>query len=168
MVKNISVAEKVKKDIVITRVFDAPLELVWNAWTDPAQVERWWGPKDWTCPLCKIDLREGGRFLFGMQAPDYQGGQTHYSTGVYKKIVPMTYLEFTQYICDKEGNKVDPVQTGLPPDFPDEIRTVITFKSMGSKTEMTVTEYDWTVGQMREYSELGMNQTLDKLAASLK
>lgn len=167
MNKNL-IDEPRKQDIVITRTFDAPLELVWKAWTDPEQVKRWWGPKDYTSPLCKIDFREGGKYLFAMRAPKYQGGQDYYSAGVYKKIVPMEYLEFTQILSDKDGNPIDPAQIGMPSDFPKEVRTVIVFKALGSKTELTITEYDWTLGQMRDYSVAGMSQSLDKLAASLK
>jgi uncharacterized protein YndB with AHSA1/START domain len=156
-----------KEDIVITRIIDAPLELVWQAWTVAEHVMRWWGPKDYVSPFCKIDLREGGKFIFCMRAPQEQGGQDSYTAGVYTKIVPMQRLEFTQGLSDKDGNPIDPGQIGMPPDFPKEIRTVIVFKAKGSMTELTITEYDWTVGQMYIYSQLGLHQTLDKLAASL-
>jgi activator of Hsp90 ATPase-like protein len=56
---------------------------------------------------------------------------------------------------------------GMPADFPKEIPSVLAFKRVGDKTELTVTEYDWTVGQMLEMSEAGMNQCLDKLAEVL-
>src|SRR6185436_20312685 len=65
-----------KRDLVITRMFDAPVELVWKAWTEPEYVMRWWGPKNFTSPSCRIDFREGGKFVFHMRAPkDFQGGQ---------------------------------------------------------------------------------------------
>jgi uncharacterized protein YndB with AHSA1/START domain len=54
-------AQKTKgSELVITRVFDAPRELVWNAWTEPERVKRWWGPEGFTAPFCRIDLRVGG------------------------------------------------------------------------------------------------------------
>ena len=58
----------VRQDIVVTRIIDAPVELVWRAWTDPEYVKRWWGPQGYNSPFCKIDLREGGNFVFAMQA----------------------------------------------------------------------------------------------------
>jgi len=58
--------------MVVTRVFDAPRELVWKAWTDPQYVMQWWGPKDFTAPVCKMDFRVGGKFLCCMRAPDGQ------------------------------------------------------------------------------------------------
>jgi len=156
-----------KEDLVVTRIIDAPLEMVWKAWTEPEHVMKWWGPKYYTSPSCKIDLREGGKFIFCMRAPQDQGGQDSYTSGVYKKIVPMEYLEFTQGLSDKDGNPIDPAQVGMPPDFPDETRTSIVFKAKGEMTELTITEYDWPLGQMYVYSLAGLHQTIDKLAAAL-
>ncbi len=157
------------EDLVITRILDAPLEQVWKAWTDPQLVRRWWGPKYYTSPDCRIDLREGGRYIFGMRAPQEQGGGDSYTSGVYKRIIPMQLLEFTQSLSDKDGSPVDPLQMGMPPDFPKEIRTVVTFKRVHEVlTELTVIEYGWKPGQMAVYSLAGMHQSLDKLAENLK
>jgi hypothetical protein len=61
---------------------------------------------------------------------------------------------------------MEPAKLGLPPEMPQEVRNEVTFKDLGNgKTEVTVTEYDWTVGQMREMSKVGLEQCLDKMAA---
>ena len=157
-----------KRDLVVTRVFDASVERVWKAWTDPEQVMRWWGPTGFTSPSCKIDFREGGKFLFHMRAPkDFQGGQDFYTTGVYKKIVLMQLIEFSQSLADKDGNRIDPTTMGMPADFPKEIPSALAFKRVADKTELIATEYGWTVGQMRDMSESGLSECLDKLAAVL-
>ena len=157
-----------KRDVVITRLFDAPIERVWKAWTDPEYVMRWWGPTGFTSPTCKIDFREGGRFVFHMRAPkDFQGGQDFYTAGVYKKIVPLKLIEFSQGLADKDGNRIEPATVGMPAEFPKEIASALTFKRVGDKTELTATEYGWTAGQMRDMSEAGLNQCLDKLAEVL-
>lgn len=156
-----------KEDLVVRRIIDAPIELVWKAWTDPEHVKRWWGPKYYTSPSAKIDLRVGGKFVFCMRAPQEQGGQDMYTAGVYQSIVPLKRLEFTQGLSDKDGNRIDPALVGMPPDFPKEIRTVILFKALGDMTELTITEYDWPVSQMMVYSYAGMHQSLDKLGDSL-
>jgi uncharacterized protein YndB with AHSA1/START domain len=156
-----------KEDLVIKRILSAPVELVWKAWTDPEHVKRWWGPKYYTSPSAKIDLRVGGKFVFCMRAPQEQGGQDMYTAGVYQSIVPLKRLEFTQGLSDKDGNRIDPALVGMPPDFPKEIRTVILFKALGDMTELTITEYDWPVSQMMVYSYAGMHQSLDKLGDSL-
>jgi uncharacterized protein YndB with AHSA1/START domain len=153
--------------LVFTRVFDAPVEQAWKAWTDPEHVRRWWGPNGFTCPVAKIDFREGGTSLVCMRAPKEFGGQDMYNTWTYTKILPMQEIEYLLHFADKDGNRGDPVTMGLPPDMPQEVRNVVTFKAVGeNKTEMTVTEYDWPVGQMMEMSKMGMEQCLDKMAAS--
>ena len=158
-----------KQNIVVTRLIDAPVEQVWKAWTDPEHVTRWWGPQYFTSPSCKIDLREGGKFVFCMRAPKEMGGQDQYTSGVYKKIAPLERLEFTQGLSDKDGNRVDPTAVGMPADFPNEIRTTVVLKKFrGNMTELTVTEYGWTPSQMYVYSIAGLHQTIDKLIASLK
>ena len=115
-----------------SRVFsDAPVELVWKAWTDPEYVMRWWGPDYFTSPSAKIDFREGGTSLVCMRAPKDFGGQDMYSTWVYQKIVPMERIEFIQNLADENGNLIDPAMLGMPPEFPRDTRTVVTFKDLG-------------------------------------
>ncbi len=155
------------RELVITRIFNAPVELVWRAWTEPEHIVRWWGPQYFTSPSAKVDLRVGGKYVFAMQAPKEWDGRETFSAGVYTKIVPLERLEFTQGLSDKDGNPIAPEEIGMPADFPDEIATTVTFKALGNRTEVTVTEYGWTAGQMADFSELGMKQSLDKLEASL-
>jgi len=154
-----------KKDLIVTRVFDAPIEQVWKAWTDSKYVMQWWGPTGFTCTLAKMDFREGGKSLVCMCAPKEFGGKEMYNTWTYQKIVPMQQFEFIQNFADKDGNMADPVLHGLPPDAPQGVRNLVTFRALSSKTEMTVTEYDWTVGEMMEMSKMGLEQCLDKMAA---
>ncbi|HXL81520.1 MAG TPA: SRPBCC domain-containing protein, partial [Pyrinomonadaceae bacterium] len=65
--RNTSEGQARKPELVITRFFDAPRELVWQAWTDPKQLVKWWGPKNFTAPVAKIDLRVGGKYLYCMR-----------------------------------------------------------------------------------------------------
>jgi len=158
------------RDLVVTRVFAAPVDLVWKAWTDPEYVMRWWGPDHFTSPSAKIDFREGGTSLVCMRAPEDFGGQDIYSTWVYQKIVPLKRIEFIQNLADKDGNLIDPLKIGMPPDFPRDTLTVVIFQDLGNgKTEMTVTEYNMPAAdtEMGKNAELGLNQSLDKMAVSL-
>ena len=158
------------RDLVVTRVFAAPVDLVWKAWTDPEYVMRWWGPDHFTSPSAKIDFREGGTSLVCMRAPEDFGGQDMYSTWVYQKIVPLKRIEFIQNLADKDGNLIDPLKIGMPPDFPRDTLTVVIFQDLGNgKTEMTVTEYNMPAAdtEMGKNAELGLNQSLDKMAVSL-
>lgn len=162
-------AEAKKRDLVITRVFDAPVEQVWQAWSEPEYVMQWWGPMGFTCPLAEMDFREDGVSLVCMRAPEEFGGQDLYNTWTYKKIVPMQRIEYILNFADKDGNRANPAVHGLPPDAPQEVRNLVIFKPLSSsKTEMTVTEFDWTVGSTMELSKKGLEQTLDKMAVSLE
>ena len=154
-----------KQDLVFTRIFDAPIERVWQAWIDPEDVKRWWGPDGFTAPLARIDFRVGGTSLLCMSAPDF--GE-NYSLWHYEEIVPLRRIVYVHNLADPQGHKVDPVALGMPPDFPQDQRHAITFEALDDgRTQLTVTEYGWTVGQMMELSRLGMSQCLDKMAALL-
>ena len=153
-----------KEDLVVTRIIDAPVDIVWKAWTEPEHVMHWWGPQYYTSPSAKIELRVGGKYIFAMQAPQEQGGQVSYSAGVYQRIVPMETLEFTQGISDADGNPVDPASIGMPADFPRELHTTITFRPKGDMTELTITQTGWTPSQMFVYAYAGTQQQTDKLS----
>ncbi len=147
----------------MTRVFNAPVDQVWKAWVDPRLVMQWWGPIGFTSPLAKMDFREGGTSLVCMSSPEY-GDQ--YSTWHYREIVQLQRIEYIHNLADKDGKKIDPTSAGMPPDFPQDQLNLVAFKDLGDgRTELTVTEYDWTVGQMMELSRMGMEQCLDKMAA---
>lgn len=66
-----------KKNLIVTRAFDAPVGFVWKAWTEPEQVRLWWGPKSFTAPVAKIHFREGGTSLVCMRSPE---GKDVYNT----------------------------------------------------------------------------------------
>lgn len=154
------------RDLIVSRIFNAPVELVWKAWTEPEYVMKWWGPDYFTSPSAKIDFREGGISLVCMRAPADFGGMDMYSTWVYQKIVPMQSIEFIENLSDENGNLIDPAVLGMPPEFPRDTRTVVAFKDLkNGKTEMTVTQYNMpaTDTEMGKNAELGLNQSIDKM-----
>ena len=83
---------------IITRVFDLPCKSVWKAWTDPDYFMRWWGPKDFTSPFCKLDLRADGKYLCCMRS---KKGQDFWSTGTYNEIVPLKRIVYTDSFADE-------------------------------------------------------------------
>lgn len=156
-----------QRDMSITRVFDAPIERVWRAWRDGEQVKRWWGPNGFTAPVAEMDFREGGTSLVCMRAPAQYGGEDMYNTWTYTRIEPMTRLEFTQHFADADGNSLDPATMSLPPGIPKQVPHVITFNALdANRTEMTVTEYGYTLAQAHDISKQGMGECLDKMEAS--
>lgn len=151
----------------VTRVFDAPVELVWRAWTEPEHIMRWWGPMGFTSPMAKMDVRVGGVSLVCMRAPKEFGGQDMYNTWTYSKVEPMRRLEFVGRFADKDGNPLDPGAMGLPPGIPAETPQVVTLALVGEgRTEMTITEYGYSSEQAVALSRMGLEQCLDKMAAS--
>jgi uncharacterized protein YndB with AHSA1/START domain len=158
------------KDLVITRTFDAPVEKVWKAWTTPAGIMSWWGPKDFTSPTCKIDFQVGGKYVFSMHGAFEPGGEEAdmYSTGTYKEIVPQSRLAFTDSFSDSEGNVVPPTEYGMPDSFPRELEVVLEFKEVGGKTEMTLTHRGIPETKEGELTEAGWKESFEKLADSLK
>lgn len=151
-------------NLTVTRIFDAPRELVWKALTDPEHVMRWWGPKDFTSPACQIDLRVGGKYLFCMKSPD---GQDFWSTGVYKEIIPMERIVYTDSFADAGGNVVPAAHYGMG-DFPLETIVTVTLEDLGGKTRMTLTHSGLPAGEMADMTGAGWNESFDKMAASLE
>ena len=80
-----SIIESTPEELVITRVVDAPRELVFQAWTEPERLMRWWGPNGFTTPSFTVDLRVGGVLHYRMRSPD---GKDYWGIGVYREIVP--------------------------------------------------------------------------------
>lgn len=156
------------QDLVVSRVFDAPIGMVWRLWTEPDLVRTWWGPADYTAPRCEVDLRVGGRYLFCMRAPEDQGGQEYYSVGAYRQIVVGERLEFTQSFADADGNVIPAAAFGMP-DMPDEVLTVVTFEDLdGVKTSVTLTQFEQPVDQTFQYAVTGWNQSFDKMTETLR
>ncbi len=149
--------------LVVTRVFDAPRELVWKAWTDPKYVMQWWGPKGFTSPVCKMDFRVGGKFLFCMRAPD---GQEYWNGGEYFEIVVHEKIVYSMYFADAEGNKVQPAQYGIEHEAMDDAHDVVTFEDFGNgKTKLTFIGNESMESAKNSGQLEGMNQILDKVAA---
>jgi uncharacterized protein YndB with AHSA1/START domain len=145
-------AQPLEREVIITRVFDAPRELVFKAWTEPDRLMRWWGPQHWTNPVCDVDLRVGGSWRIVMRAPD--GGE-YPCGGEYLEIVEPELLVFTNNPYDGQGNAL---LEGL---------TSVTFEDLNGKTKLTLkTRAKGLVSYaaaMLEGMEMGWSQSLDRL-----
>jgi uncharacterized protein YndB with AHSA1/START domain len=89
------------RELIITRVFDAPQDLVFEVWTRPEHLANWWGPNNFTLAFCKIDFRVGGQYRFCMRSPD---GEDHWVWGVYREISEPERIVFTWDREDLDGN----------------------------------------------------------------
>lgn len=153
----------ISEEVTVTRDFDVPPELIWKAWTKPDLLKKWWGPKDFSCPYCKMNLWVGGKYLICMRSPQ---GRDYWSTGVYKEIKEIEKLILTDSFADKEGNIVPASYYGIE-DFPPECEISMTLEKKNGKTRMTLRHYSIPV-EMQQETYTGWNQSFDKLVASLK
>ena len=149
--------------MVVTRVFDAPRELVWKAWTDPKYVMQWWGPKGFTAPVCRIDFRVGGKFLCCMRAPD---GQEFWNGGEYHEIVPHEKIVSSMYFSDPQGNKVEAEHYGIDHEAIEGAHDVTLFEDLGNgRTKITFVGNETMESATLSGQVEGWNQILDKIAA---
>ena len=146
---------------VIERIFDAPRELVWRAWTDPEWFVRWWGPAMFTSPTVQMDLRPGGRFVWVMRDPD---GHDYYTVGEYREIDPPNRLVYTDSFGDAEGNVISPTAYGMGEDFPETTVVTVTFEDLGGRTRLRIASDQAVPGDMWEMASSGWATSLDKLA----
>jgi len=102
-------------EMILTRVFAAPRELVWKLWTEPEHIRKWWGPKGFTLPGCEMDFRTGGAYSYVMRGPDGEDNPFH---GVYREIVRNERIVFTAILDNLPGH---------------ELVTTVTWKLTGSR-----------------------------------
>jgi uncharacterized protein YndB with AHSA1/START domain len=150
--------------LAITRVFDAPRTLVFQAWTQPERVKRWWGPKTFTTPVCEIDLRPGGIVRSCMRSPE---GQDFWSRGVYREIVEPERIVCTDSFADEQGNVVSPEHYGMSPEWPVEALITVTLTEHAGKTRLLLQHAPLPPGRERDLCRQGWEESFDKLAEYL-
>jgi uncharacterized protein YndB with AHSA1/START domain len=168
---------------VISRVFDAPRDKVWQAWTEAERLKKWWGPAGFKVHTCKVDLRPGGVFHYGMTAPD---GSEMWGKMAYREIEAPKKLVFINSFSDPKGGVT---RHPWHMSWPLEMLSTITFESIGSdagrdakgqgggKTKVTV---HWVPGDAsselecktfdegRDSMKQGWGGTLEQLTNHLK
>lgn len=151
--------------VTITRVFDAPVELVWKAWTEPERVMHWWGPKMFTSPACKIDFRVGGTYHFCMKSPE---GDDLWSTGIYREIIPFSKIVYSDNFADANGNIIPASSMGLEGDWSAERIVTLQFEDLGGKTRMILQHEGFPKTEIVGMANEGWNESLNKFAACLQ
>lgn len=152
------------RELVLTRVFDAPRELVFQAWTDPERLAGWWAPAGFTTPFCTVDLRVGGRFHYCMRSPD---GQEYWGVGIYREIVPPERIVYIDSFSDAEGNPVPPSHYGMSDNHPAEALVTVTFEEHEGGTRLVVRHALPASAPEREGALQGWGQMLDRLGEEL-
>ena len=146
-------------EIVITRVFDAPRELVWKAWTEPERFRRWWGPRGYTSPRASIDPRVGGTYLVSMRPAK---GQEVWITGTYKEVIEPERLVMSDLFADAMGNVVPASYYKMPGEYPPELKISVSFKEEEGRTRMTLRHSGMPLETAKD-AEAGWNESFDKL-----
>jgi uncharacterized protein YndB with AHSA1/START domain len=151
---SLTIALPSDREIVMTRVFDAPRELVFEAYTDPEAIPQWWGPRAYTTTVEKMDVRPGGAWRFVQRGAD---GAEHAFNGVYRDVVPPERLVSTfEY-------------EGLPGHV---VVDTATFEERDGKTTLTTRSLFDTVedrdGMLQSGMETGAAESMDRLAEFLR
>jgi uncharacterized protein YndB with AHSA1/START domain len=131
----------------ITRLFDAPPELVFKVWSSAEHVARWLGPKDFTCTSCKIDFRPGGTWRASIRSPE---GNEYWFTVVYRQITPPSSIAFT-----------------FAWEEPDALKTLVTvtFAAESGKTRMTFVQTPFASVESRDSHTEGWSECFERLGA---
>jgi uncharacterized protein YndB with AHSA1/START domain len=151
-----------ERTLVTTRTYDAPVELVYKAWTDPKQLAKWFPPEGFSSPRCELDPRPGGVFRVDMKAPEAEpfNGMVFPGPGSFSEVVPNKRLVFTMQPEVAPGQKMP------------EVTTTVRFEDLGGgRTKLTVEQTLPTVAEFEVVAKRGMrqgiNESLDKLAGVL-
>lgn len=143
------------RELVLTRLIDAPREKLYRCWTEPALMKRWFAPKPYETPVVEVDVRPGGANLIVMRGPD---GQDMPNRGIYLEVVPNERLVFTDAFTEAWQPSAKPFMT-----------VILTFEPQGAKTLYTARVRHWTVEDREAHEKMGFHQgwgiCTDQLAA---
>jgi len=157
-------------EFIISRTFDAPRDLIWRCFTDPAHMQHWWGPKGFKVLSSKMDFRVGGTYHYGLEAPN---GAVMWGRFVYREIVPQERIVFTNSFSDEAGGVT---RHPMHKSWPLLLTTTFTFEDApGGKTVFTVhwRPLDATPEEMKTFDDnrtsmkMGWTGTMDQLDAYL-
>lgn len=163
--------EQSKSGLLLTRVFNAPRELVFKVWTDPEHFGKWWGPQGFSLDVIRMDVRPGGMFLGCQKSPD--GTQAMWGKFVYQEVVVPEKLVFIQSFSDENGNTV---RAPFNAHWPLEIMNIITLEETDGKTTLTMqggpvnatAEEQAAFDEMAPMVKQGFGGTFDQLAEYLE
>ena len=142
------------RDLVLTRLIDAPREKVYRAWTDPAVITRWFAPRPWTTARAELDVRPGGSCMVVMADPD---GNEFPNPGIYLEVVPNERLVFT----DAYTRAWEPSQKPF-------MTVILTFEDEGGKTRYTAVARHWTAEDREAHEKMGFHEGWGQCADQLE
>jgi uncharacterized protein YndB with AHSA1/START domain len=153
------------QDVVIERSFNAPVDLIWQLWTDPEHFKAWYGPDGATIPVAKMDVRVGGTRLVGMEVQTPDGPMQMWFAGEYREVVENERLVYTEFMSDENGNVLSPLALGMPEGHPMTTEVRVAFADVGGRTKLVMTHSGIPAGSP---GAAGWTMALDKLAARVE
>ena len=152
------------ESVTLERVLDAPIDLVWQMWTDAEHFAAWYGPTGATVPVIEMDVRLGGKrhFCIEMQTPD--GQSRMWFVGEYRIIDEPNRLVYTESMSDPDGNLVSPEALGMPGGHPEITEVTVELTEVDGSTRMVMTHAGIPADSP---GAMGWNMALDKLEAHL-
>ena len=135
MAEGDNVVDMLAKVTVIERVFDAPRERVFEMFTKPEHIQKWWGPKMQSAPVTEFEARAGGKVFSVMREPD---GVTHYDVGVVHEIMPPSRVVFALHWANEKRERISPAAAGVPGAWGEGVLFDVTFFAEGPRTRVTI------------------------------
>ena len=148
------------KSVVIERTLAAPIELVWQLWTQAEHFQNWYGPQGATIPVAEMDVQVGGKRLICMQMQTPNGEMKMWMTGEYREIEPHGRLVYTESMSDEHGNILSPAAMGMPAGHPEVTEITVLLEAVADGTRMVMTHAGVPAGSP---GEAGWNMALDKM-----
>jgi uncharacterized protein YndB with AHSA1/START domain len=142
------------RELTLTRLIDAPREVLYRCWTEPELMKQWFCPRPWTTPVVEVDVRNGGSSLIIMQGPN---GEEMPNWGVYLEVVPNEKLVFTDAFTEAWKPSDKPFMTGI-----------ITFADEGGKTRYTAIARHWTDEDKKTHEAMGFHEGWGKATDQLE
>ncbi len=128
-----------KDAVVVERIFEAPVDLIWQLWVQPEHFKQWYGPQGFTVPVAEMDVRVGGKRLVCMEMQSPEGSMKMWTVGEYTEIVPNQRLVYTESPADENGNLVSPSAMGIPDGYPATTEVIVQLEDLGERTKMVMT-----------------------------
>ena len=125
--------------VMIERSFDAPVDLIWQMWTDPEHFAAWYGPYGATIPVAKMDVRVGGTRPVSMEMQTPDGPMQMWFTGEYREVVENELLVYTESMSDENGKVLSPSDMGMPEGHPITTEVRVELEDVGGRTKMVMT-----------------------------
>jgi uncharacterized protein YndB with AHSA1/START domain len=148
----------------IERSFDAPVDLIWQMWTDPKHFAAWYGPAGATMPVAEMDVRVGGTRLVCMEVTTPNGPMQMWFTGEYRDVIENKRLVYTESISNQNGDIVAPSDMGMPPGHPTTTEVRVELQDLGGRTKMVMTHVGIPADSP---GATGWAMAIDKLAAHI-